>query len=95
MKEESNTKPIVSNPTEERLETIPVNDNHLPYDDSPNKEYSISTYSDLVEDHAKVQKIIPLKESKCKFTLYIILNICTVCIINLFIAWFPKMNLGL
>ena len=95
MKEESNTKPIVSNPTEERLETIPVNDNHLLYNDSPNKEYSISTYSDLVEDHAKVQKIIPLKESKCKFTLYIILNICTLCIINLFIAWFPKMNLGL
>ena len=38
MKEESNTKPIVSNPTEERLETIPVNDNHLLYNDSPNKE---------------------------------------------------------
>lgn len=59
------------------------------------EEYEVSEYSSLCEDYSQIKKVIPLRKSKCKMAVFIILNICTVCIINLFITWFPKLNLFL
>ena len=83
--------------TEEQLVSVPVKETGAGIGKTgpDQNEYFITEYSPLVEEHAKIKSIVPLKKSNCKFALYIILNICTVCIINLFIAWFPKMNLGL
>ena len=75
-----------SSPTEPKPTSQTTNDN----------EYFITEYSSLIkDDRFKIQKLVPLKKNCCKFTFYIILNIITACIINLFIAWFPKMKLCL
>ncbi len=59
------------------------------------RDYEIKSYPDNIEEFSKINKIIPLKKNCCKFTLLIILDVITVCIINLFIAWFPQLNLYL
>ena len=58
-------------------------------------EYQITDYPINIEDHSKISKIIPLQHSKCKYTFYIIINIFTLTIINLFLTWFPTMKLCL
>ena len=59
------------------------------------KDYKITSYPDNCEEFSRINKIIPLKKNCCKFTILIILDIITVFIINLFIAWFPQLNLYL
>ena len=59
------------------------------------KEYKITSYPDNCEEFSRINKIIPLRKNKCKFAILIILDIITVFIINLFIAWFPQLNLYL
>ena len=59
------------------------------------KAYKIHKYADNCEEHNQISFILPLIKSTPKFVLYIILNIFTVSLINLFIAWFPKLNLYL
>ena len=58
-------------------------------------EYLISSYDEHCEEYSRIEKIVPLRKSNCKFTLLIILNICTVCLIDLFIMWFPTIKLYL
>jgi hypothetical protein len=55
--------------------------------------YKVLSYSYACEDHNKISLIIPLIRSKIKYVIYIILNILTVGIIQLIIAWFPKIIL--
>ena len=64
-----------------------------PYITENQKDYTVLKYLDNCEEHNQISFIIPLIKSKPKFILYIILNILTVGLINLFIAWFPKLVL--
>ena len=59
------------------------------------KSYKILKYANNCEEHNQISFILPLIKSTKKFILYIILNIFTIGIINLFMTWFPKMNLYL
>ena len=57
------------------------------------KAYEVLKYNDNCEEHNQISYILPLARTTPKFILFIILNIFTVGIINLFVAWFPKMIL--
>ena len=59
------------------------------------KAYKVQKYASNCEEHNQISFILPLIKSKPKFILYIILNILTVGLINLFIAWFPRLILYL
>ena len=65
------------------------------YISSGQKAYKVYKYADNCEEHNQISFVLPLIKSTPKFILYIILNIFTVGIINLFIAWFPKLILYL
>ncbi len=57
------------------------------------KAYKVLKYAYTCEEHNQISFLIPLARTKCKFILFILLNILTVGIINLFVAWFPKLIL--
>ena len=57
------------------------------------KIYRIANYHFNCEEHNQIAFIIPLVRTTPKLILFIILNICTIGIINLFVAWFPKLIL--
>ena len=57
------------------------------------KAYRVYKYSPNCEDHNQINGILPLARTTPKFILFIILNIFTIGIINLFVAWFPKLIL--
>ena len=57
------------------------------------KAYEVTKYDDNCEEHNQISYIIPLVRTTPKFILFIFLNIITVGIINLFVAWFPKLIL--
>ena len=57
------------------------------------KAYQILNYNENCEEHNQISYILPLARTTPKFALFIFLNIITVGIINLFVAWFPKMIL--
>ena len=63
------------------------------YLDKDQKAYEILKYNENCEEHNQISYVIPLVRTKGKFIIFIILNIFTVGIINLFIEWFPKMIL--
>ena len=65
------------------------------YTKDGNKVYTVLSYATSCEEHNQISLILPLKKTTGKLTLFIILNIFTVGIINLLIAWFPKLNLYL
>ena len=65
------------------------------YTKDGNKVYTVLSYAASCEEHNQISLILPLKKTTGKLTLFIILNIFTVGIINLLIAWFPKLNLYL
>lgn len=89
--------------TNDRLQEMAVLNQNSQYEDTniqPNVlkkcgEYTIMSYDDHCEEYSRIEKIIPLKKSTCKFTLLIILNVCTVCLIDLFLMWFPTLKLYL
>ena len=64
-----------------------------PYVSDDQKAYKVLKYSDNCEEHNQILYIVPLIKSTNKFILFIFLNIITIGLINLFIAWFPKMVL--
>ena len=82
---------------EKKEEEILIKNKNIdnPYISGEQKGYSVLKYASNCEDHNQISYIIPLVKSTPKFILFIILNIFTVGIINLFIAWFPKMILYL
>ena len=55
--------------------------------------YKVLSFSITCEDHNKISLIVPLVRSNPKYILYIVLNILTLGIIQLIIAWFPKIIL--
>ena len=57
------------------------------------KAYEILKYDESCEEHNQISYILPLVRTTPKLILFIILNIFTVGIINLFVAWFPKLIL--
>ncbi len=57
------------------------------------KEFIIAQYDEMCEDFSKIDKIVCLRLSKIKIVFYILLNILTLCIINLFLLWFPSLRL--
>ena len=57
------------------------------------KSYKVSKFANNCEEHNQISYILPLARTTPKFILFIILNIFTVGIINLFVAWFPKLIL--
>ena len=57
------------------------------------KAYEVLKYNDNCEEHNQISYILPLARTTPKFILFIVLNIFTVGIINLFVAWFPKLIL--
>ena len=59
------------------------------------KSYKVDKYANNCEEHNQISFILPLIKSTPKFILYIIFNIFTVGIVNLFIVWFPILNLYL
>ena len=82
---------MLSEKNEEEKE-IDISNNYL---SRGQKAFKIDKYALNCEEHNQISFILPLIKSTPKFILYIILNIFTVGIINLFIAWFPKLNLYL
>ena len=86
-------------------EIIPVDENSInekkeidkfdinSYISKDQRAYEVLSYAENCEEHNQISYIIPLARTTPKFVLFIILNICTVGIINLFVAWFPKLNL--
>ena len=68
-------------------------DKSNPYITENYKTYFVLKYSDNCEEHNQIAFISPLARTTPKFILFIILNICTIGIINFFVAWFPKLIL--
>ena len=80
--------------TDRDVDEIVVNDQiDCPYVSKGQKAYKVLKYAENCEEHNQVLYIVPLIKSTSKFILFIFLNIITVGLINLFIAWFPKMVL--
>ena len=80
--------------TDKDADEIVVNDQiKCPYISEDQKAYKVLKYAENCEEHNQILYIVPLIKSSNKFILFIFLNIITVGLINLFIAWFPKMVL--
>ena len=80
--------------TDKDVDEIVVKDQvDCPYVSKGQKAYKVLKYAENCEEHNQVLYIVPLIKSTSKFILFIFLNIITVGLINLFIAWFPKMVL--
>ena len=56
-------------------------------------ELNVAYNDPMCEDHAKIEKIIPITYSCPKISLFIFLNFCTAFIISLCVIWFPKLRL--
>ena len=86
-----NKEQIISVNSEESAKSSKINiDSYL---DKDQRAYEVLKYNDKCEEHNQISYILPLVRSTPKFVLFIILNIFTVGIINLFVAWFPKIIL--
>ena len=86
---------IKENEEEEQKDKSKDKDLSRNYLSSGQKAFKVHKYADNCEEHNQISFVLPLIKSTPKFVLYIILNIYTVGLINLFIAWFPKLNLYL
>ena len=90
---------IIENTEERKLKNEDVDNRTIkdkddnPYISGNQKAYKVLKYMDNCEEHNQISFILPLAKSTPKFILYIFLNIFTVGIINLFMAWFPKLVL--
>ena len=58
-----------------------------------NMIYIISEYDPICEEHFKIKYIIPLDYCYYKLFFYVIFNILTFFTINLFLYWFPNLQL--
>ena len=55
-------------------------------------EYRVSYYDPMCEDHAQIERVIPVKYNCCKMFLFILLSIITGSLFIFFIIWFPKLK---
>ena len=85
--------PIANIQTEEEEELKEDKFDINSYISEGQRAYHVLRYAQNCEDHNQISYIIPLVRTTGKFILFIILNICTIGIINLFVAWFPKLIL--
>ena len=86
-----NNDQIISVASDESEKSSKLNiDSYL---DQGQKAYEILKYNENCEEHNQISYILPLVRTNGKFVIFIILNIFTVGLINLFVAWFPKMIL--
>ena len=57
--------------------------------------YEINDYDEICDDISKIEMIVCLDYNKFKIFILILLNLMTAFIINLFLVWFPKLQLYL
>ena len=55
-------------------------------------EYRVSSYDPMCEDHAQIERVIPITYSCFKLFLFVLLSIITGTIFIFFIIWFPKLK---
>ena len=55
-------------------------------------EYRVSSYDPMCEDHAQIERIIPVTFSYFKIFLFVLLSIMTGSIFIFFVIWFPKLK---
>ena len=84
---------ILSIKSEATTNTVKTEDLIKSYVKNGQKAYKVLLYANNCEEHNQISFLIPLVRTTPKFILFIILNILTVGIINLFVAWFPKLIL--
>ena len=77
----------------EKEKTLNIESEMKKYLSGNQKGYKTLTYAKNCEEHNQIAFILPLRRTTCKFIIFIIFNICTVGLINLFVAWFPKLIL--
>ena len=58
---------------------------------SPN-EYRVSSYDPMCEDHAQIERIIPVTYSCFKLFIFVLLCILTGSLALFFVIWFPKLK---
>ena len=85
---------IISVSEEESTEqSVKTEDLVEKYTKDGKRVYTVLLYANTCEEHNQISVILPLARTTPKFILFIILNIFTVGLINLFVAWFPKLIL--
>ena len=55
-------------------------------------EYRVSSYDPMCEDHAQIEKIIPVTYSCFKLFIFVLLCILTGSLALFFVIWFPKLK---
>ena len=55
-------------------------------------EYLVSYYDPMCEDHAQIEKVIPVTYSCFKIFLFILLSLITGSLLIFFVIWFPKLK---
>ena len=55
-------------------------------------QYRVSSYDPMCEEHAQIERVIPVKYSCCKLFVCIIISIITGSLFDFFIIWFPKLK---
>ena len=84
---------IISVNSETTSDSVKTEELIQSYEKDGNKTYQVLLYANNCEEHNQISFLIPLARTTPKFILFIILNIFTIGIINLFVAWFPKLIL--
>ena len=55
-------------------------------------EYLVSYYDPMCEDHAQIEKVIPVTYSCFKIFLFVLLSLITGSLLIFFVIWFPKLK---
>ena len=55
-------------------------------------EYGVSSYDPMCEDHAQIERIIPVAYSCFKLFLYVLFSILTGSLLIFFVIWFPNLK---
>ena len=55
-------------------------------------QYRVTSYDPMCEDHAQIERVVPIAYSCFKLFIFIILTIITAGIFILVVIWFPKLQ---
>ena len=64
-----------------------------PYINKGQRAYEVCNYHENCDEDNQISYILPLFSPNPKYYLFIMINICTLGIINFFLEWFPKLIL--
>ena len=64
-----------------------------PYINEGQRAYEVCNYHENCDEDNQISYILPLFSPNPKYYLFIMINICTLGIINFFLEWFPKLIL--